>query len=327
MSLMAYLGEGARVASDGLTNFRLALIGMVLIGAAGVLALLAASKIVIDDRSFAPAAATLALLVVGALFTRIRGLKTASLLIEILACGIALSLLVLISSYLAISTDYPLADPFLARLDRWLGFDGLALVKWVDGVPVLSWLLMHAYASFAPQLLVLPILLILLRQPGPAFTLVLSYGMAGFAASAISVWFPALGAHVTYGIASQALSSVNLHFGYAFLNEFHAVRDQATFVLSVATAQGILTFPSLHTAVAILCAAAASSHVLLRYPVLVLNVLMVVSTLTHGGHYLIDVLAGMVLALLALLAVAAIQRSTLIGKVSVALPLPTFKAR
>lgn len=327
MSQVACLGEGARVASDGLTNFRLALVGMVLIGAAGVLALLAASKIEIDEGSFAPAATTLALLVVGALFARVRGLQTASLLIEILACGIALSLLVLISSYLAISLDYPLADPFLARLDRWLGFDGLALVKWVDGMPVLSWLLMHAYASFAPQLLVLPMLLILLRQPGSAFTLVLGYGMAGFATSAISVWFPALGAHATYGIASQALSSVNVHFGYAFLAEFHAVRDQETFVLSVATAQGILTFPSLHTAVAILCAAAASSHALLRYPILVLNVLMVVSTLTHGGHYLIDVLAGMVLALLALLIVTAIQRSALIGRVSVALPLPTVKAR
>lgn len=317
---------GAKVVSHS-TNFRIALIGLVLIGTGSVLAFLAASKIVIDNRSFTPAVATLALLVVGVLATRMRGLKAASLLIEVLACGIALSLLVLISSYLAISVNYPLADPFLARLDRWLGFDGLAFVRLVDGVPVLSWLLMHAYASFAPQLLLLPILLILLGQPASAIALVLSYGMAGFAASAISVWFPALGAHVTYGIASQTLSSVNVHFGYAFLNEFHAVRDQATFVLSVATAQGILTFPSLHTAVAILCAAATSSHVLLRYPILVLNVLMVVSTLTHGGHYLIDVLAGMVLALLALLAVAAIQRSTLIGRVSVALPGPTFKTR
>ena len=257
-----------------------------------------------------------------------RGLTIASLLIEILACGIALSLLVLISSLSGHFDRLSSGRPASRAAGSLVGFDGLALVKWVDGVPVLSRLLMYAYASFAPQeLLVLSMLLILLRQPGPGFTLVLGYGMAGFAASAISVWFPALGAHVTYGIASQALSSVNVHFGYAFLNEFHAVRDQATFVLSVATAQGILTFPSLHTAVAILCAAAASSHVLLRYPVLVLNVLMVVSTLTHGGHYLIDVLAGMVLALLALLAVAAIQRSTLIGKVSVALPLPTFKAR
>jgi membrane-associated phospholipid phosphatase len=194
-------------------------------------------------------------------------------------------------------------------------------------MPVLSWLLMHAYSSFAPQLLVLPMLLILLGHPGSAFALVLGYGMAGFGASVISVWFPALGAHVTYGIASQALSSVNVHFGYAFLNEFHAVRDQATFVLSVAKAQGILTFPSLHTAVAILCAAFAASHVWLRYPILVLNVLMVVSTLTHGGHYVIDVIAGMVLALLALLAVGAIRRSALVTRVSVAIPVPTFKAR
>lgn len=313
--------------SDGLTNFRVALLGLVLIGAGSVLALLSVSKIVIDDRSFTPAVATLALLSVGVLVARMRGLTVASLVIEVLACGIALSLLVLISSYLAISANYPLTDPLLARADRWLGFDGLALVRWVDGVPVLSWLLMHAYASFAPQLLVLPMLLILLRQPGSAFALVLTYGMAGFGASAISVWFPALGAHVTYGIASQTLASVDVHFGYAFLDEFHAVRDQATFVLSVATAQGILTFPSLHTAVAILCAAAASSHVLLRYPILMLNVLMVISTLTHGGHYLIDVLAGMVLALLALLTVAALQRSTLASRVSVAVPRLTLKIR
>jgi membrane-associated phospholipid phosphatase len=274
-----------------------------------VFAFMLASKLSLDLASFGTVFFTVPLLVAGASFAQRRGMEKAALVLEVLCAGIVLSVVGLLASYLAISLDRPLADSVLANADRWLGFNASDVVMMVNTVPVLSSMLMYAYSSFSIQLLVLPILLIVLGVPASAYMLVLSYGLACVAASLVSVWFPAVGAHITYDLASQHLPSVNLHYGYAFLSEFNAVRTQPEFTLSLATAQGILTFPSVHTAVAVLCTVAAFGQRLLRFPVLALNVLMLVSTVTHGGHYLVDVIAGIMVASLALLVARFVART------------------
>ena len=266
--------------------------------------LLPLSRIRLEYQSFQSLLTVVAFLLFCAFVCRKRAFLKCSHVMEALAAGICLSVLVLISSYLAISLGYPLADGRLADIDRWLGFDGAAFIRTVDTMPLLSTILMYAYASFGVQLTFLPILLILLGHSRRAFGLVLAYALTCYASSLISVFFPAVGANVTYGIAATDLSSINAQFGFAFLNEFHAVRDLPVFTLSLATAQGILTFPSVHTAVAVLCAAFAFGSRWLRYPFLFLNLAMATSTLTHGGHYLIDVIAGCGVAGLAYFAVS-----------------------
>ncbi len=59
---------------------------------------------------------------------------------------------------------------------------------------------------------------------------------------------------------------------------------------------GILTFPSVHAAVAMLCAWAMWPIRPLRYPFLLLNILMTVSAVSHAGHYLADIIAGIGIA-------------------------------
>lgn len=280
----------------------------VLASGALIMVMLQASKITLDWGSLLSPAGSLALLVFAAIVCRKRGFEKSSLIMEVLAGGVAFSILVLLSTYLVISLNTPTADASLIALDQWMGFDGVAFIRLVDGMPWLSWALMHAYASFAFQLLLLPMLLILFGQPSRAFVLVLAYAAVGYIASVVSIWFPALGSHVVYGIDPSSLSSINAHFGHAFLSEFHAVREQSEFVFSLDAAQGILTFPSVHAAVALICAVCAFSVPLLRYPFLALNILMAASTLTHGGHYIVDTLAGMGVAALALYCAFALSR-------------------
>jgi membrane-associated phospholipid phosphatase len=294
--------------SRDLANMRLALLiystgCCIVIGA-----LILPSKLTLDYTSFSAVFLTVPLLAAGAVFARWRGKEQAALLLEVLCSGITLSVVVLLASYLAISLNHPLVDSLLANADQRLGFNASYIVSLVNRVPVLSSILMYSYSSFSVQLLVLPILLVASRLPASAFMLVLSYGFVGLAACLISVWFPAVGSHVTYDIASQHLPSVNLHYGYAFLAEFNAVREQSHFTVSLARAQGILTFPSVHTAVAVLCAVAGFKQRFLRYPMIALNLLMVASTVSHGGHYLVDVIAGIALASLALVVASMIAR-------------------
>lgn len=62
---------------------------------------------------------------------------------------------------------------------------------------------------------------------------------------------------------------------------------------------GLITFPSFHVAAAVLIAYAARGTPL-AFLALVLNLVMAVSALSEGGHYLVDVLAGAAVAGLAI---------------------------
>ncbi|SOE13470.1 PAP2 superfamily protein [Hoeflea halophila] len=273
-----------------------------------VMLLFSVSKVLLDVHALMPVASSMSLMILTTVICRLRGFIKSSLILEALSGGVAFSVLVLMSTYLAVSLNSPLADATLMAIDQRVGFDGVALIRFIDTIPLFSWALMHAYASFSLQLIVLPMLLILCGHPERAFALVLAYAAVGFFSSFVSIWFPALGAHVVYAIEPDSLASINPYFGHAFLDQFNAVREQPEFMFSLATAEGILTFPSVHAAVALICGVSAFSLPWLRYPFLALNALMGFSTLTHGGHYLVDVFAGFAVAALALYCVGAVSR-------------------
>ncbi|MFZ1083814.1 MAG: phosphatase PAP2 family protein [Terracidiphilus sp.] len=59
---------------------------------------------------------------------------------------------------------------------------------------------------------------------------------------------------------------------------------------------GVICFPSFHVIWTIVCANALWCYKLLRIPLVILSTLIILSTMTAGWHYFIDVLAGLVLA-------------------------------
>ena len=62
---------------------------------------------------------------------------------------------------------------------------------------------------------------------------------------------------------------------------------------------GYVTFPSFHAAAACLFAWSAWQVRWLRWPGFALNLLMAISTIPAGGHYLVDVFGGVAVALAA----------------------------
>jgi hypothetical protein len=90
--------------------------------------------------------------------------------------------------------------------------------------------------------------------------------------------------------------------------------------------QGIVAMPSYHTVLAVLFTYAFRGTGLLGYGIAVLNVAMLFSIPPVGGHYLVDVLAGAMLAFGAIAVQQAVRygvsqglfglwRETLVGKV------------
>lgn len=215
-----------------------------------------------------------------------------------LAAVFASSLPVLLWTYAAINLNLPLADPQLIRMDAALGFNWYSFIGYVDASPTLAWLLAEAYSSFHLQLLFLPILLVVLGREQRAYAMIFAYYVLCVISSVISIWYPALGTYVMYGVEAETLSNINAKFGYFFLEQFHAVREAGPFVLRLDESAGILTFPSVHAGVAALCAWAAWDVKWLRIPFGLLNVAMAVSAVSHANHYFVDVIAGVAIAAL-----------------------------
>jgi hypothetical protein len=216
--------------------------------------------------------------------------------VETLCCGLLLTVPAVISTYLAMSVGMPMADGQLAALDALLPINWHSFITVVDAHGWIAHALGYAYQSFAFQLLGLPVLLCAVGKPERAYRMVMAYAAICFLSSLISIWFPGIGAYPYYKIASDSLQNINIHFGYFFLDQFNGVRDNPDFIFSMANAAGIVTFPSVHAAVAALSGWAAWDIRLLRYPMLLLNVGMAVSAVSHGSHYMVDIPAGVLIA-------------------------------
>ncbi len=255
-------------------------------------------------------------------YSRWRGMARLCTALECGALTLIMGLPVVVLSFAAMRLAFPLADATLIAADRAIGFDWVATVIAVDRLPMLARLLTYAYSSFGFQLLFLPMLLALLGHRARAYRFVLGYVLLCAIATAIGTFFPALGAYEGHGFDPRRLQHVDSWFGFFFLETFQALRSAPDFVLSADNTAGIVTFPSIHAGIAALCAWAAWDSRLLRAPLLVLNLLMAFSALTNGAHYLVDVLAGLAVAVVT---IAAVQRLTTVragGQAAPAMAVP-----
>lgn len=91
--------------------------------------------------------------------------------------------------------------------------------------------------------------------------------------------------------------------------EFRIVRMRRFFEL-LNESVGILTFPSVHAAVASLCAWAAWKIKMLRYPALALNIAMAFSAVPSASHYLTDILAGVGVAAFSIASIVLLTKET-----------------
>lgn len=243
------------------------------------------------------------LTIVCSVYFDIRGLNKLKSAVEPVCLGLVILIPNIVATYLAMRVGMPMADEYLAALDASLGFNAPLFIQTIDRIPWLAMSLGLAYQSISIQLLLLPPMLALLGQANRGYKMISAYCLCCFGASMVAIWYPATGTYPYFQISADGLKNIDAHFGYFFLEQFNAVRNLPDFVFSMQDAAGIITFPSVHAAVAVVCAWAAWPLRYLRWPFIGLNVAMCVSALSNGGHYVVDVFAGIALAGICILAV------------------------
>ena len=185
------------------------------------------------------------------------------------------------------ASPFPMADGLLERADAVLGFDWLAWFNWVHAHPIVHFVLAKAYASIPLQLLVL-LVYFSFADADRVDELVLATIVAVLIIVPGIALLPAIGEWSQHGVGIEPWRA-----------DILALRSHT--MLTVSRTQGIVAFPSFHTVAGVLLANMARGRKWFL-PVLALNVLMIVSVMSEGAHFAVDMLCGLVIACVAIAA-------------------------
>ncbi len=251
----------------------------------------------IEWDSLVTLAAGAALLVgIGLFYTHIRRRPVFAAMCFAILQFLLFSAIGCLFSYLVAQEGGPLQDDMLARWDAALGFDWIGYVRWVDSQPWLVPVYKLAYASLVPQIALLIIVqgfanrLPLMRQT------LFAAMLCGTICIILSSLVPAVSNFVHLGLTAKDFAHVDPYAGYLHLAHFTALRDGSLTSLALPDMQGIITFPSYHAGLASVTAWSFYRTPGLRIPGVILSLLTIAATPVDGGHYLVDVIAGIIIA-------------------------------
>jgi hypothetical protein len=202
-------------------------------------------------------------------------------------------------SYIAASADLPLQDANFALFDRLLGLDWRVYYNFIMARPELIPYARLSYAALALSPFSVPLALCLTGHFVRLQQFVIATVLSVALAAAISTVLPALGTYAELGLPAKANGFSAT--GYLVqLEDLPVLRAGGLRALDLTRLKGIITFPSFHAAAGILAIWGVWCVWWLRPAVLIVYGGMLLSTPLMGGHYFVDVIAGVGLAAFAI---------------------------
>ena len=202
-------------------------------------------------------------------------------------------------SYAATSLNRPLWDDVFVAWDQALGFDWRHWLGVLNEHPKVNLVLALAYHSMWPQLVLVIVALVTTRDYRRLDVFLLAFGFAAAVTVVIAGFMPALSPLAHFAITPTDHPNIVLAVPREFEAQALALRDGSLRLIELGEAQGLITFPSFHTVVAVLLLIGFRHVPYLRWVSLILNVLMLLSIPIEGSHYLVDLIAGVGVALFA----------------------------
>ena len=206
-------------------------------------------------------------------------------------------------SYVAATAALPLQDAALDSMDRALGFDWIGLLAFMQRWPHIFDLMHLIYLSVSVQMTVVVLLLGFTGRLSWLRVYILAFIFAALLTIVMSALFPAEGAWLHYGFKSGIAAMPVSHTSWPV---FFGLRDGSFRLVMAIGSQGIITFPSLHAALAVILIVAYWPVPIARWLGATINSLMLAATPIDGSHYFVDVLAGIGIAALCLAAARAV---------------------
>lgn len=242
-------------------------------------------------------AATLALAAIGAYVRQAKSSPRLALGLVGFAIYAGFTAVSLVFVFVLLPLGRPLIDPTLIAIDGALGYHWPALVSWLADRPLLGQALGQVYLSSQQQLIFIILLLAGLSRE-LQLQRFLAVGMITLSISVSIWWFiPSVGPSAFLDIPEKDILAIHLHFTPAFGEVLRSLIQHGPTEISPEMITGVIAFPSYHMVMAMM-AVWFSRGTPAFIPLVLLDSAMILATLSHGGHHLIDLIGGLVVFVL-----------------------------
>ncbi len=271
----------------------------------GIIGALAISVVTLLDRQvawpvfFRVVVINFALMAFGAAIRAFRNMERMGLAMIAVSFYMSFGIFMLILSNSFFPVVGPIIDTQLIEIDAMLGFHWAGFVGWLAEYPTLGKLLGPIYTSSLIQLAILFGVLAWYNSAQQIYHLV-ACGTVGLALTmAIWIAIPSFGPSAYQPISPDVANAINLFTDNAYGATLLDYAKNGIPIISPETVKATVAFPSFHIIMACLTVWFARGTMVF-WPVAILNTLMIPATLSHGGHHLIDLIAGVVVFFVAL---------------------------
>lgn len=203
----------------------------------------------------------------------------------------------------------PLIDLALIRADSVLGYHWPSAVAWLANYPALAAVLGYVYHSSLLQILLTIVLLAALSRE-VALHRFLLVGIVTLII-AVAIWWiiPSVGPSAFQSIPEADRLATGLYFDPTYGEHLKNLVEVGPRTISPEVITGVVAFPSYHMIMALMVVWFVRGTFAFL-PLATVNTAMVPATLTHGGHHLVDLLAGLVVFALSVWIASRLIRQT-----------------
>ncbi len=214
-------------------------------------------------------------------------------------------------SYLFASKGGAFMDTYLVAADRALGFDWVAMLTFLSNHPWIGDYSGAIYLSSAKVLLAIWAYLALTGRFERGELLLASVFLSCFVIVAVAAPFAAKGPFGYFDVSPELyrdLAPVITVEAKNWFTHLTELRDGTFRELGRGVYEGIVEFPSFHTALSVLMILALRGCGAVFWISGFYNLLILLTVPIDGGHYLVDMIAGGVIALIAWYGLAALNQ-------------------
>ena len=187
------------------------------------------------------------------------------------------------------ATPFLPIDEYLVTADYWFGINTPLIMAWVHTHPFIHQWLNKIYFSLTWQLTIIPAVMLCFNARKMLSVFFISVLISFFIGTAIYYFFPTMAPsgvfHSIYFTKQQHATSL------AFYQVHHRIPITES-------DGGLIAFPSFHVVWALILTYCCFPKKYIFYPLFIYNLILIASTVLLGWHYLMDVLSGILLALI-----------------------------
>jgi membrane-associated phospholipid phosphatase len=210
----------------------------------------------------------------------------------IMSYAICMPVMVMIS-YLPASLNFPLVGSALVKADLFLGFKWMESVQFFIELP--AWVSIASSKLYETNRLAMLMTLIVLIFSGRHKRLdefLTLFIVTGTVTCLISGILPAVNAYEFFLPNDTIYDRLSPVVGRGYYDDFFALRDGSLRQLKLRDVQGLVSFPSFHTILALLLIYVMRGTGIFFAIMLIWNVGIILTTPFDGAHYLVDIVAG-----------------------------------